>query len=104
MSQFRRKPELVDAVQWWKNGDHPEDMSVGGNVEGLVVRYYRNPRDPDADFPCPDCGERYLDHGSIDRDPYVIRVCPGAFVVTEANGTRWACKPEVFAATYEPVP
>ena len=28
MTQFRKKPVVIDATQWFKNGDHPLDNSV----------------------------------------------------------------------------
>jgi hypothetical protein len=31
-------------------------------------------------------------------------VCPGDFVITGVRGEHYPCKPDVFAATYEPVP
>jgi hypothetical protein len=50
--KFRKKPVVVDATQWFKNGDHPLDNCTmlttdGGKThflsEGKVVRYYRVP-------------------------------------------------------------
>ena len=47
MSKFRKKPIVIDATQWFRNGDHPEDMvrvlKGGTESEGLIVRYYRHP-------------------------------------------------------------
>lgn len=49
--KYRKKPVVIEAVQWFKNGDHPEDGNqrfvsgefAGELYEGKVVRYYRNP-------------------------------------------------------------
>ncbi len=26
--KFKKKPVIIDATQWFKNGDHPEDKSI----------------------------------------------------------------------------
>jgi len=39
--QYRKKPVVIEATQWLKNGDHPRDGWP--ETEGLVVRYYRHP-------------------------------------------------------------
>ena len=57
MSQYRKKPVIVEATQWFKNGDHPKDncmelMAMGEShaqgllSEGKIVRYYRHPDVP----------------------------------------------------------
>jgi hypothetical protein len=81
----------IDLIQWWKNGDHPED-GVGEVVddpgypgktytrqEGTVVRYFRHPdfRGDDVD---PACGKRWHDHGWIDNGGDGITVHPGDYV------------------------
>ena len=56
MSKYRKLPVIIDAIQWLKNGDHPQDdckqfgsSSNGENypqmylTEGKVVRYFRYP-------------------------------------------------------------
>lgn len=54
MPGYRKKPVVIEATQWFQNGDHPED-GVGETaydpmtrrnyrrVEGKVVRFYRHP-------------------------------------------------------------
>ena len=49
--KYRKKPVVIDATQWFKNGDHPKDDTEtfcvdGGEPfqgEGHIVRYYRRP-------------------------------------------------------------
>jgi hypothetical protein len=122
MTKYRLKLPPVEAAQWFKNGDHPEDY-VGdtqgfdhGEVrnfpgderrargwEGNVVRYFRHP-DIDGATPCEACGAIMHDHGWIDQGEYGRTVCPGDWVITEANGRRHACKPNVFEARFELLP
>jgi len=104
MPQFRKKPVVIEADQWFKNGDHPKDGSymLGDHlVEGGVVRYYRHPDVP-SDRPCEQCGKPHLDHGWIDTLEQGHRVCPGDWIITGVKGERYPCKPDIFAATYEP--
>jgi len=49
--KFRKKPVVIEATQWFKNGDHPDDGTdtftsgefVNERCEGRVVRYFRHP-------------------------------------------------------------
>lgn len=102
MPKFRKKPVVIEAYQWWKNGDHPEDFPDGGsNTEGAVVRYYRHPA-ISGESECEQCGQRHHDHGWIDTLEQGHRVCPGDWIITGVSGERYPCKPDIFAATYEP--
>lgn len=109
--QFRKKPVVITASQWFKNGDHPEDCTrmitpVPGDgapflSEGKVVRYYRRPDVPGSSA-CEVCGKPHHDHGWIDTLEQGHRVCPGDWIITGVKGDRYPCKPDIFAATYEP--
>lgn len=122
MSKFRKKPVVIEASQWFKNGDHPEDYSeeeLGfdetGNFrlfpgserkdkgwEGGVVRYFRHPDVP-GDKPCEQCGKTHHVHGWVDTLEQGHRVCPGDWIITGVKGERYPCKPDIFEATYEAV-
>ncbi len=109
MALFKKKLEIVEATQWFKNGDHPEDgketfLDAGGREylkEGKVVRYYRNPFD-DAQRVCRRCSITMHDHGWMEtrKGIQVEFVCPGDWIVTAANGDRFPCKPDVFDKSY----
>jgi hypothetical protein len=111
MSKFRKKPCVVEATQWFKNGDHPQDdvfrpFEDTGAVpveprEGAVVRYFRHPFVPGADN-CAYCGRMFHDHGFIDTLEGGYQVCPGDWIITGVQGERYPCKPGIFAETYEP--
>jgi hypothetical protein len=124
MRRFRKKPVVVEAAQWFTNGDHPDDYAKdthgyeGGELrvftgaerrergwEGAVVRYFRHP-DDDGRRVCevPGCCRLMHDHGWIDTLEGGHIVCPGDWIITGVQGERYPCKPDIFAASYEEVP
>jgi hypothetical protein len=119
MSKFRKKPVVIEATQWFKTGDHPDDYAESqwglenGELrefsgayrremdwDGGVVRYYRHPDVP-GDRPCEQCGKPHHIHGWIDTLEQGHRVCPGDWIITGVKGERYPCKPDIFASTYE---
>jgi len=110
MSKFRKKPVVIDATQWFKNGDHPDDgvaVFTGGEfegqlLEGEVVRYYRTP-DIDGADKCKHCGRIMHYHGWIDTLEGGHIVCPGDWIITGVQGEYYPCKPDIFEATYDPI-
>ena len=110
--KFRKKPVVIDATQWFKNGDHPKDncfrpFEETGRVpsqprEGEVVRYYRNPGVP-GDSDCRQCNKTMHNHGWIDTLEGGHIVCPGDWIITGIKGEFYPCKPDIFKNTYEAV-
>lgn len=119
MGRYRKKPVVIDAEQWHKNGDHSldyasavEGFSDGVLVsfspehqktlgwEGQVVRYYRNPEDDGAGL-CHHCSAKKHDHGWIDTLEGGHIVCPGDWIIRGVQGEFYPCKPDIFSATYE---
>lgn len=117
--KFRKKPVVIDATQWFKNGDHPLDYAsdrtgFDGEIlrtfpaehakahdwEGEVVRRYRRPDDV-GERPCEKCGNRMHDHGWVDTLEGGHIVCPGDWIITGVKGEHYPCKPDIFEATYE---
>lgn len=107
--KFRKKPVVIDAELWTKNGDHSADACetfTGSDGrpflgEGKVVRYYRRP-DDDGARACKLCSRSMGEHGWIDTENGGYVVCPGDWIITGVKGERYPCKPDVFEATYEP--
>lgn len=101
MPKFRKKPIVIEATQWFKNGDHPQDdngkLYMG---EGMVVRYYRNPIG-DGHEECQYCKNIMHDHGWIDTLEGKHIVCVGDWIITGVNGEFYPCKPDIFSETYE---
>lgn len=118
--RYRKKPVVIEATQWFENGDHPDD---GDPVrEGHVVRYYRMPPVNDAgevdvngelngqkrhcDLPYSrrlGCAYVMHDHGWIDTIEGGHTVCPGDWIIQGLQGEFYPCKPDIFDATYQPV-
>ena len=75
MAKYRMKPVVIEATQWFKNGDHPQDdvmrpFEDSGLVpdeprEGAVVPHYRR-TNIDGEKSCLRCHKIMHDHGWID--------------------------------------
>jgi len=119
--KYRKKPIIIEATQWMKNGDHPLDYvedrdgfengelhiftgaeCKANGFEGDVVRYYRHPNVP-GDSLCEQCGQPHHIHGWVDTLEQGHRVCPGDYIITGIKGEHYPCKPDIFEATYEKV-
>ena len=108
--KFRKKPVVIEATQWFKNGDHPLDetriVTLGDGApfksEGKVVRYYRDPQ-ISGELKCSICGNKYHDHGWIDTLEGGHIVCPSDYIITGVKGEHYPCKPDIFEMTYEKV-
>jgi hypothetical protein len=116
--KFRKKPVVIDATQWFENGDHPEDYASSrdgfesgalreftrkaNNWEGDVVRYYRHPG-VEGQKECKRCQIIMHLHGWVDTLEGGHIVCPGDWIITGIKGEHYPCKPDIFAATYEPL-
>jgi len=112
MPKFIKKPVAIDADQWFKNGDHPEDIcemvapSGAGAPErepflseGKVVRRYRNPKTNGTDF-CRHCSDIMHNHGWIDTLEGGHIVCPADWIIKGIKGEFYPCKPDIFKDTY----
>jgi len=113
--KYRKKPIIIEATQWFKNGDHPLDNSKMVYPdrmsttqfdpflsEGKIVRYYRDPED-NGERTCEHCGNIMHNHGWIDTLEGGHKVCPGDCIITGINGEHYPCKPDIFEKTYEKV-
>lgn len=73
MPKFRKKPVEVEATQWLKPGDHPAVYPSSISSYGVIGK-----------------------QGTVD-------VHPGDWIIAEMDGSGfYPCKPDVFAATYDP--
>lgn len=126
MPSYRRKPVVIQATQWHRNGDHPEDH-VGEELpdpfgegtykrlEGAVVRFYRYPAfhrhqafprrqsDNTAGRKCKQCDNNMRDHGWIETLDGGHVVCPGDWIITGVRGEMYPCEDAIFQAAYEAV-
>lgn len=113
--KYRKRPVVIEATQWHSNGDHPLDYADSGddpkqqrnrrrynNWEGDVVRYFRDPDVPGYSE-CRHCGQVMRIHGWIETLEGGHIACPGDWIITGIKGEHYPCKPDIFAATYEPI-
>lgn len=74
MGRYVKKPIVVEAVQWFKHGDHAAVIADSG-----------------------DCTV-----GFIDTLEGRLRVEPGDWVITGVAGEHYPCKPDIFDKLYMP--
>jgi len=89
MGKYRKKPVVIDAMQWFAHGDHDA-------VEPFMAKYRGY---PDT---CERCHQSGLIHGWVDTLEGGHIVCPGDWIITGVAGEHYPCKPDIFVATYEP--
>ena len=87
MGKFRKKPVVVEATQWFKNGDH----SVVGQGAAFGDRI------------CEACDHPSHDHGWCPTLEGNHIVCPGDWIITGVKNEHYPVKPDIFAETYEEV-
>ena len=121
MMKYRKKPVVIDAHQWFKNGDHPLDYNKpyhgleNGIIreftpderklngwEGDIVGYYRHPK-IDGEKQCNICADSMHTHGYIDTLEGGHIVCPTDWVIQGVKGEFYPIKNEIFHLTYEEV-
>lgn len=81
--KFRKKPVVIDAVQFDANGDWPSCVFAWPDEHGARPR--------DTSF------------GYIKTLEGKMSVCHGDWIITGIAGENYPCKPDIFEATYEPV-
>ncbi len=91
--KFRKKPVVIEAVQWFKMGDHSAvrdlppikaieiGLALGSKSDGIPPRKLG--------------WVETLEGGHI--------VSPGDWIITGVQGEHYPCKPDIFEATYEQV-
>lgn len=110
MPQYRKKPALVEATQWFRNGDHPFDQSkpvdtTGHSTtltEGQVVKFFRRLHIP-GDRICQECGNVMHKHGLIDGlngEEEIVH--PGDYILTDTKGRFYRRSAKDFEAMFEP--
>src|SRR5690606_38352248 len=86
MAKFRKKPVVIEAVQWRGAGDNNRIINWLAqqkvNVDGWLLH--------DTDITIPT-----LEGAMVAR--------PTDWIIRGVGGEFYPCKPDIFAATYEPV-
>jgi len=89
MGQYRKKPIVIEAHQWHKDGDHS------------VVERYRD-SDVRPESLCHICKRHMVTHGWIKTLEGGHIVCPDDWIVCGVIGEYYPVKPDIFERTYEP--
>lgn len=86
--KFRKKPIVIEAEQFFPDKPHPK------GVEQFVARKTETEN-----------GIKNTWYGwRVQTLEGPLAVSPGDWVITGIKGERYPCKPDIFDATYEPVP
>lgn len=93
MGNYRKKPVVVEAVQWNKHGDHPAVRSTSYSEVADELGTSGCSQEP----PC--WGWEAL--GVIDTLEGRHIVTPGDWIVRGVKGEFYPVKPDIFDATYE---
>lgn len=87
MPKFRKKPVVIEAVQWHQHGDHKAVLTFGQWKEKHPDQYL---------------GYAVADHaGLIHTLEGPHTVTPGDWIITGIKGEHYPCKPDIFDASYD---
>jgi len=78
MPKFRKKPVVIEAVQWFSNVHVPDVCRLES-----CKPFFLGP------------------HIHTLEGPFVVS--PGDWIITGVKGEKYPCKPDIFEATYERV-
>jgi len=84
--KYRKKPVVIDAIQWHKSEIHPE-INI---KDKLGVYAHKTFSDSPVDY-------------RIDTLEGWHNVIDGDWIITGVKGERYPCKPDIFEMTYEKV-
>ena len=87
--KYRKKPIVIEANQWFKNGD----------VSYAAITTI----DSDDDWICLQCGNRASRHGNCKTLEGYHIVCPSDWIITGIKGEHYPCKADIFELTYEAI-
>jgi hypothetical protein len=90
--KYRKKPVVIEAVQWNGN-DHREMYNfLTGDVDGYIQ---------------PSGSNFYIDHNKV-KGGLIIKTLEGEhiasigdYIIKGVNGEFYPCKPDIFEKTYE---
>lgn len=93
MPKFIKKPVIVDAVQFeWEDGHGIP------SIPGVKFWTWTQVETSGGLKSVPDPKSAY-----VETLEGILHVSRGDWIITGVQGERYPCKPEIFAATYEPV-
>ena len=96
MNRYRKKPVVIEAMQW------------DGTVESMqaICEWANRPLadDPNVDYVTTmRDGQQRVEEPLCHTLEGPLRVKPKDWIIKGVQGEFYPCKPDIFAATYEPV-
>jgi len=93
--KYRKKPVVIEATQWFKDGDHPHVLMCWFDDSGKV-RWAPEDHPSINIFGC-------VQKPAIATLEGWHAVTVGDFIITGVKGEHYPCKPDIFEMTYEKV-
>lgn len=87
MAKYRKKPVVIDAIQWTGENLGQCKIFLGANFAGVLTEKRIN-------------GERDLFVHTLEGK---MMASKGDYLIRGIQGEHYPCKPDIFAATYEAV-
>lgn len=92
MALYSALSPVLEAHQWFRNGDHPEDRTINRINTGRIVQRHELYR-PHVDHNelCPTCSKPMGEHGKLNPQIHLwsenedTEVCPGDYIVTHRD-------------------
>jgi len=90
MNKFKKKPIVIEAIQFKDAGNIPEvELTMYAKPDGLST--------------CTHCGKKLIKHGSVKTLEGYHIACPNDWIIRGIKGEHYPCKPDIFEATYDKV-
>ena len=88
MARYRKKPIIIEAVQWLGNNRlEISEFTTGPSPTGLGGSTFKN-------------GSEHLRIHTLEG---VMEAAPGDWIIRGVKGEFYPCKPDIFEMTYEAV-
>jgi len=84
MKKYRKKPIVIDAIQWDGTEDMAFEIATNDDFQGMM------------DFKTGEFGGFYID--TLEGR---MKVSPNDYVIKGIKGEYYPCKPDIFELTYE---
>lgn len=101
MAKYRKKPVEIEAMQWTGDNLYPvtafiegENPDLSSNMSSEAWHWYTGKVAKDG------LEIRTLEDGADGRAKHVASI--GDWIIKGVQGEFYPCKPDIFAATYEP--
>lgn len=89
-----KKPMILEAIQWFKHGDHPKVYKYVDGLAGTRQELYAN-------LLCSYCRMKDDIHGWIECPRHGCTVCPSDWIIKDENGEYSVCKDKDFKELYD---